>query len=319
MIIAALSLPLLLVCAAIALFAVWLKRADGDLTLLFCEKFGVSPASLQGKVVWITGASSGIGEWLSYKLAKVGAKLVISGTNRQRLQAIHDRCLELNSHCEVLVLPFDLADISCHADQFKKVLNCYGAVDVLVNNAGICTLKHFEECTIEEDKAMFEVNVFGHVSLTRLVLVNATEAGRKVHIVATSSISGTQGSCVAPVYAATKHAIQGYFESVMVQGQVTGLIDVTIVCPGPVLTPLMNNAHSSISDEPAQKVAGVLLPDRCAELMSVAIANKLNTVWICENPVLVLFYWNQYAPGIYQRYIVSRLPWNKAGVHKKEK
>ncbi|KAL1440771.1 hypothetical protein MTO96_009307 [Rhipicephalus appendiculatus] len=62
MLIAVLSMPLLLVCAAIALIAVWLIRADAELTLLFCEKFGVSPASLQGKVVWITGASSGVGE-----------------------------------------------------------------------------------------------------------------------------------------------------------------------------------------------------------------------------------------------------------------
>ncbi|KAL1440770.1 hypothetical protein MTO96_009306 [Rhipicephalus appendiculatus] len=319
MLIAVLSMPLILVGAAIALFAVWLKRADGDLTLLFCEKFGVPTASLQGKVVWITGASSGIGEWLSYKLAKVGAKLVISGTHQQRLQAVHDRCLELNSRCELLVLPFNLADISCHADQVKKVLDCYGTVDVLVNNAGICPIKDFEDCTIEEDKAMFEVNVFGHVSLTRHVLANAKEAGRKVHIVVTSSISGTQGSRLAPVYAATKHAIQGYFESLMVQGQATGLIDVTIVCPGPVLTPLMDNVQASLSDEPIRKVAGVLLPERCAELMSVAIANKLNTAWICENPVLILFYWNQYIPGIYQRYIVSQLPWNKLDIYKKEK
>lgn len=184
------------VCAAtalIVLIAVWLKRADADLTLLFCEKFGVSPASLQGRVIWITGASSGIGEWLSYKLAEVGAKLVISGTNQQRLQAVHDRCLDLNKHCKVLVLPFDLADISCHAGQFEKVLDCYGRVDVLVNNAGVCIMKDFEDSTIEEDRATFEINVFGHVSLTRLVLVEAREAGRKVHIVATSSMSGTQG------------------------------------------------------------------------------------------------------------------------------
>ncbi|XP_037566497.1 dehydrogenase/reductase SDR family member 7 [Dermacentor silvarum] len=308
----------LLVAAATVLLAVWLTRADADFTLLFCEKFGRSAASLQGKVVWITGASSGIGEWLSFKLAEAGAKLVISGTNQQRLQAVHGRCLELGKRCDVLMLPFDLADISCHADQVKKVLQCYGAVDVLVNNAGTCTLKDFEDYAIEEDKSMFEVNVFGHVSLTRLVLRNAKEAGRQVHIVVTSSMSGAQGSRVAPVYAATKHAIQGYFESLMVQGQVNGLTDVTIVCPGPVLTPMTESAQQSISDEPTRKVPGVLLPERCAELMSVAIANKLQTVWICENPVLVLFYCNQYLPSIFQRYIVAQLPWNKVQVHKKD-
>ncbi|XP_075541559.1 dehydrogenase/reductase SDR family member 7-like isoform X2 [Dermacentor variabilis] len=228
------------------------------------------------------------------------------------------RSPELGKRCDVLMLPFDLADTSCHADQVKKVLQCYGAVDVLVNNAGMCTLMDFEDSTIDEDKAMFQVNVFGHVSLTRLVLRNAKEAGRQVHVVVTSSMSGVQGSRVAPVYAATKHAIQGYFESLMVQGQVTGLTDVTIVCPGPVLTPMMSSIQQSISDEQLQKVPGVMLPERCAELMSVAIANKLQTVWICENPVLVLFYCNQYLPSIFQRYIVAWLPWNKAPVHKND-
>ncbi|KAL1440772.1 hypothetical protein MTO96_009308 [Rhipicephalus appendiculatus] len=191
----------------------------------------------------------------------------------------------------------------------KKVLDCYGTVDVLVNNAGKCPLKDFENCTIEEDKATFEVNVFGHVSLTRLVLGNAKAVGRKVHIVATSSMSATQGVCIAPAYTATKHAIQG---------QVTGLFDVTIVCLGPVLTPMLDIAQYSVPGEPKQ-IPGVLLPERCAELMSVAIANKLNTVWICQNPLLILFYWNQYAPCIYQRYVVSWLPWNNVDILKKKK
>lgn len=67
------------------------------------------------------------------------------------------------------------------------------------------------------------------------------------------------------------------------------------------------------------KLPGMLLPERCAEMMCVAIANKFNTVWICANPVLVFFYWNQYMPGIFQRYIVSRIPWNKVDSQKKKK
>ncbi|KAK8788498.1 dehydrogenase/reductase SDR family member 7-like [Amblyomma americanum] len=310
---------LLLIAAAIML-GMWLMRADADLALLACEKFGRSPASLRSQVIWITGASGGIGEWLSFKLAKVGANLVISGTNVEKLHAVGDRCLELGkqSGCELLVLPFDLADVSCHADQVKAVVERFGRVDVLINNAGKCIVGDFEDYSIDEDKAMFDVNVFGHVSLTRLVIAHAKQAQRNLHVVVTSSMSGVQGSRVAPVYAAAKHAVEGYFESLMVQGKVTGEVDVTVLCLGPVLTSMTTNVQEGSGDQLPEKVPGVLKPERCAELTCAAIANKLEVVWICENPLLVLFYLNQYLPIIYRRYIVVRLPWNRVKLERKK-
>lgn len=299
----------------------WLSRADADLALLLVERFGKRPGSLQGHVVWITGASGGIGEWLSYKLAEAGAKLVLSGTNEEKLNDVQEKCLGLgmNNQTKVMVLPFDLTNISCHADKVKAVVEHFGTVDVLVNNAGRCIFGDFDFYKIEEDKALFDVNVFGPVSLTRHVLAHARQAKKRAHIVATTSISGLQGNRVAPVYSATKHAVQGYFESLMVQGKVTGMTDVTILCPGPVLTPLVQRAHDPRDDAPAiEKTPGLLLPQRCAELMCVAIANKLGTVWICENPLLSLFYLNQYLPGIFERYVIARIPWNMTAMNEME-
>lgn len=299
---------------------VWLFRADADLTLLFVEKFGNCPGMLEGRVVWITGASGGIGEWLSYKLAAAGARLVLSGTNEEKLAEVQEQCLALgNSYTKVLVLPFDLTDISCHSDKLNTVVKHFGTVDVLVNNAGKCIFGDFDRYNIEEDRVLFDVNVFGPVSLTRHVLARARTAKQRVHIVATSSISGLQGTRVAPVYSATKHALQGYFESLMVQAKVTGMTDVTILCPGPVLTPLVQRAHDPRDDAPAiEKTPGILMPERCAQLMAVAIANKLGTVWICENPLLALFYLNQYMPDIFQRYIIARIPWNMTEMNPKQ-
>lgn len=307
-----------MVIAAVIMVGIWLIRADADLTLLCCEKFGRSPASLRSQVVWITGASGGIGEWMSFKLAELGVRLVISGTNAEKLHAVRDTCLELGKHrgCELLVLPFDLADLSCHADQVKAVVERFGRVDVLINNAGKCIVGDFEDYNIGEDKALFDINVFGHVSLTRLVLAHAKETQRKLHIAVTSSMSGVQGSRVAPVYAATKHAIEGYFESLMVQGKVTGQVDVTILCLGPVLTSMTLNVQETSGNKLPEKLPGVLKPKRCAELMCVAIANKLEVVWICANPILVLFYCNQYLPAIFRRYIIGRVPWNRAKLEK---
>lgn len=304
----------------IVVLGVWLFRADADLTLLLVEKFGNCPGMLEDRVVWITGASGGIGEWLSYTLAAAGAKLVLSGTDEGKLAEVQEKCLALgNGHTKVLLLPFDLTDIYCHSDKVNTVVKHFGTVDVLVNNAGKCIFGDFDYYNIEEDRALFDVNVFGPVSLTRHVLARARQAKQRVHIVATTSMSGLQGTRVAPVYSATKHAVQGYFESLMVQGKVTGMTDVTILCPGPVLTPLVQRAHDPSDDAPAiVKTPGLLLPQRCAQLMAVAIANKLGTVWICENPLLALFYLNQYMPGIFQRYIIAKIPWNLTPLNEKQ-
>uniref|UniRef100_A0A6M2DAG1 Putative secreted protein ovary overexpressed n=1 Tax=Rhipicephalus microplus TaxID=6941 RepID=A0A6M2DAG1_RHIMP len=97
----------------------WLKIADADLTLLFRSKFGRSIATLKGKVIWITGASSGIGEYLAYELAKVGSCLVLSGTNLDNLEHVKNHCLEFGKGkgTEVLVLPFSICDFSSHSEQ----------------------------------------------------------------------------------------------------------------------------------------------------------------------------------------------------------
>lgn len=294
-------------------FVAWLKLVDADLTLLFKCKFGRSVDALKGKVIWITGASSGIGEYLAYELSKVGVKLVLSGTNADNLNLVKQSCLEIGKSkgTEVLLLPFNISDFSCHSEKLKQVLDCYGKLDILVNNAGRSQRAAFQEIPLEVDKEMFDVNVFGTVSLTRCVVSHFKERGQHGHIVVTSSTAGKVGAPFSATYTGSKHALQGYFECLRLEGVILGGLDVTLVCPGPVFSRIRERAFTAtpgklyeMKDKPTSRL---MATERCTRLMAVAIANKMDEVWISDNPILLVMYCAQYIPSIFRNYIIKAL------------
>ncbi|XP_077534188.1 dehydrogenase/reductase SDR family member 7-like [Haemaphysalis longicornis] len=306
---------------ALIAFLAWLKLADADLTLLFNSKWGRPIGTLKGKIVWITGASSGIGEYLAYELAKVGCRLILSGTNEENLEAVKKNCLGFGKDkgTEVLVLPFNVCDFSTHSKQLEKVLDHYGKLDILVNNAGRSQRANFEEISVDLDKEMFDCNVFGAISLTRHAVKHFKEKGQRGHVVVTSSAAGKQGIPFSATYTGSKHALQGYFECLRLEGVLLGGLDVTISCPGPVFSRVRERAYTAtpgkmhnLKDAPNSK----LMPtERCAWLTAVAIANKMDEVWISENPILLIMYCAQYIPSIFRNYIM-RLMFTKDRIMK---
>ncbi|CAN7975500.1 unnamed protein product, partial [Ixodes persulcatus] len=204
------SCALMLGLPLLAAFVAWLKFVDADLTLLFKAKFGRSVDTLKGKVIWITGASSGIGEYLAYELSKVGARLALSGTNIENLNKVKENCLALGKSrgAEVLTVPFNICDFACHEEQLKKVLDCYGKLDILVNNAGRSQRAAFEEIPLEVDREMLDVNLLGPVCLTRTVVKYFKAKGQYGHIVVTSSVAGKIGAPFSATYTGSKHALQ---------------------------------------------------------------------------------------------------------------
>lgn len=156
-----------------AAFAIFFSSMDCDLTLWFCSKFGKSPKHMAGKVVWITGSSSGIGESLAYVLSTVGCKLILCGTREQKLESVKRRCHELNASLEdrdILTLKFDMKDTERMPQLVDQVIDHFGRIDVLVNNAGRTQRALFETTELDVDRDMFEVNVFGMIRLTRAVV-----------------------------------------------------------------------------------------------------------------------------------------------------
>ncbi|GFY39726.1 hypothetical protein TNIN_344021, partial [Trichonephila inaurata madagascariensis] len=264
---------------------------------------------LRSKVVWITGASSGLGEYLAYELAANGCKLVLSGTSEERLNAVKSKCLKDGlPEDDVLVLPFNITDFDVHEDCLKKVLQKFQKLDILVNNAGRSQRAAFAEIDVKVDKELFDVNVFGTLNLTRKVLPHFLE-NKNGQFVVTSSCVGKMGAAFSASYTGSKHALHGYFETL--RTEMSGKnIDVTLLCPGPIFSHFLENAFTGT---PGQKFGKPTDPkdhrmptDRCARLMAVAIAHKLDEAWICQQPNLLFFYLVQYAPTFFRKVLVGK-------------
>ncbi len=180
------------------------------------------------KVVWITGASSGIGEALAYAFAAEGAQLVLSARREQELSRVAKACG--NAH----VLPFDMLSVSEHADRVQDVMNTYGRIDYLVLNAGVSQRSFVKDTEFDVYRRLFEVNFFSIVSLTQAVLpvFTAQQSGVFVPI---ASVAGRISTPRRAAYGATKHALIGFFDSVRAEAFNDG-IRVTTILPGYIKT-----------------------------------------------------------------------------------
>jgi short-subunit dehydrogenase len=180
------------------------------------------------KVVWITGASSGIGEALAYAFAAEGAQVVLSARREEELQRVAKAC------GNAYVLPFDMLSVSEHADRVQDVINTYGRIDYLILNAGVSQRSFVKDTTFDVYRRLFEVNFFSIVSLTQAVLpvFTAQQSGVFVPI---ASVAGRISTPRRAAYGATKHALIGFFDSVRAEVFNDG-IRVTTILPGYIKT-----------------------------------------------------------------------------------
>ncbi|XP_065882586.1 dehydrogenase/reductase SDR family member 7-like [Dysidea avara] len=277
---------------------------DCDLVLAFYCRFGKKPSkALSGKVVWITGASSGIGEELAYQLAKCGAKLVLSARRKDELERVAEKCKQLSpedckdSH---LVLPLDLSQFNTHTQLVDQVVSQYGKIDILVNNGGRSQRALAVETSLDVHQVLLEINTLGTISLSQAVVKQMGEQDNGL-IVVVSSIAGKLGAPASAGYSATKHALQGYFGALRME-VVEKNIDIQLVCPGPVVSKISLNAFSSQLEKPVEALeenqAGRMSTERCVHLMLIGMANRLKELWISPHPVLLFTYIMQYFPNI---------------------
>uniref|UniRef100_A0A7N4V4F5 Dehydrogenase/reductase 7 n=1 Tax=Sarcophilus harrisii TaxID=9305 RepID=A0A7N4V4F5_SARHA len=298
-----LLLSLLLACALayLGVQLVRFVRADGDLTLMWAEWQGRRPEwELSDMVVWVTGASSGIGEELVYQLSKLGASLVLSSRRANELERVKNKCLEISNLKEkdILVLPLDLTDRSSHEAATKTVLQKFGQIDILVNNGGRSQRSLFVETNLDIYKEIMEINFLGTISLTKCVLPHMIER-KQGKIVTVSSVMGITGAPLASGYSASKHALHGFFNSLRSELTTYPEITVMVICPGPVQS---NIVHNAFTEEISKKIENPgeqdykMATSRCVRLMLVSMANDLKEAWISEQPYLSFCYIGQYTP-----------------------
>ncbi|KAL3968927.1 chromatin accessibility complex protein 1 [Sarotherodon galilaeus] len=275
--------------------------ADADFTLLWASLAGHKPErKLKGLVVWITGASSGIGEELAYQLAKCGSRLILSARREDELHRVKRHCLETSDlkDEDVLVLPLDLLERTSHEEKTKTVIRYFGHIDILINNGGRSQRSLFLETSVDVCQALMELNFLGTVSLTKQVLPHMTQRGRG-SIVTVSSLVGLAGAPLATGYSATKHALQGFFNSLRPELTDYPKILISMVCPGPVQSQIISNVFTEELNKPVATVGSQehkMPTNRCVHLMLVGIANGVKEMWIAQQPFLLFYYAWQYAP-----------------------
>lgn len=191
------------------------------------------------RTYWITGASSGIGEALVMELSKKGAQLILSARNSGKLLDLKNR---LANPLKVKILPFDLKNSSEAQAVTEKAWNCFGSVDVVILNAGLSQRSLVRETDMKVYRELMEVNYFGNIALTHALLPFFSKANRGQFVVV-SSLVGKFGTPYRSGYAASKHALHGYYDSLRAELMRDNKnIDVTIICPGFVATNISFNA-----------------------------------------------------------------------------
>lgn len=197
--------------------------------------------TLEGQVVWITGASSGIGEALSHEFAKRGASLVISARNQTELARVKNALIDAGaSEAKILVIALDVTDHDSMAPARDTVVERFGRIDWLLNNAGISQRSFFVDTDLSVYKQMLDVNVLGQIALTQQVLPVMINQGAG-HICVTASVAGKAGIPLRTGYCAAKHAVMGFFDALRTEVASQG-IKVTTITPGYIRTNVSINA-----------------------------------------------------------------------------
>lgn len=192
---------------------------------------------METKVVWITGASSGIGEALAYAYSKLGAKLIISSRNSDELLRVKANCV---NKTEVHVLPLDLEDNASLPGKADEAVKIFGKIDILINSGGISQRSLAMETNLATEKRFLNINFWGTVTLSKAVLPYMLTQNNG-SIVAISSLVGKFGTRYRSSYAASKHALHGYFDSLRIEIDNPN-IHIMLACPGFIKTNVTINA-----------------------------------------------------------------------------
>ncbi|MGD9929336.1 MAG: SDR family oxidoreductase [Mangrovibacterium sp.] len=259
--------------------------------------------NIKEKIVWITGASSGIGEALAYAFAREGAFVVLTARNGARLEKVKTKCLQSTLKC--WIQPADLLKLEKLSEVVDAVLRKTGRIDILVNNAGRSQRSMAKETPLENDRSIMELNFFSTVALTKMVLPHMVKS-QSGHIVVISSIIGKFGFPTRTAYSASKHAVQGFFESLRAE-LASDNIKVTIVSPGRIHTNISVNAltaNGTSYNKMDEGQARGMPADQCAKQIVKAIRKNKKEILVGRTE-LAMVYIRRLFPALFYKLVTK--------------
>jgi short-subunit dehydrogenase len=254
---------------------------------------------LKNKIIWITGASSGIGEALAYSSIHEGAKIIISARRSQELERVAAACKTDPSN--IMVLPLDLEDTNNIEEKVEKVIQRFGRIDILINNSGMGHRTKAVNTPTSIDRKVMEVNFFGTINLTKAVARKMQEQ-KSGKIVVISSIMVKYGLPLYSTYSASKYALYGYFEALR-QELYKDNVKVLIVSPGFINTDvstkllLENGKEYGVKSESQNKG---MSPELCAVRIIKAIKSNRDHKFVGGYEIFSV-YVKQYFPSLFYR------------------
>ena len=250
----------------------------------------------QGRRVWITGASSGIGEALALAFHQAGAKLILSARREEELKRVQSAC---GGKPNTRVLPLDVTNAGELPEKTRTALDMFGGIDILVLNAGITQRSRTRETDESVYRRLMEVNFFAPEAMARAVLPSML-AQKSGHMVVISSVAGKFGVPMRSGYSATKFALHGFFEALRAEEERNG-IHVTLVCPGYIRTEISLAAlrgdgrkHAKMDSELARGMPA----DQCARLILKGVAGKKKEIVVAAAREKALVYLKRFFPTV---------------------
>jgi short-subunit dehydrogenase len=258
-------------------------------------------AAFQDRRIWITGASSGIGEALAYAFHQAGAKLILSARREDELKRVQAACGGEPATC---ILPLDVIDANELAKKTQTALKIFNGLDILVLNAGITQRSRTRETDESVYRQLMEVNFFASEAMARAVLPSML-AQKSGHMVVISSVAGKFGVPMRSGYSASKFALHGFFEALRAEEERNG-IHVTMVCPGFIRTDISLSAlrgdgrkHAKMDSELAQGMP----VDECARQILRGVKARKKEIVVAAFRERILVYLKRFVPELFARMI----------------
>ncbi|MDR2927107.1 MAG: SDR family NAD(P)-dependent oxidoreductase [Cytophagaceae bacterium] len=240
------------------------------------------------KIVWITGASSGIGEAVAFAMIAQGAEIIASAPFVEELEASK---LKSPNPDRYHLFPLDLSRPDTIAPVAQKVIEQFGRIDILLNNAGISQRSLTLDTPIDNDRKVMEIDYFGAVILTKAILPQMLKQGGG-HLLCTSSMAGVFGFPLRSAYSAAKHALHGFFESVRTE-YYSQNISVSIIIGGRIQTQISLNAITSDGSAYGRMDAGQqngITREKAARQILKGIRRRKLEIWVGGFELLMIVF-----------------------------
>jgi short-subunit dehydrogenase len=263
--------------------------------------------TFKDKVVWITGASSGIGEAIALAFAKEGAKLVL--TARREEELIRVKKLTGLPDENVLVLPLDVTEFDKAKPAAEQVISHFQRIDIMVHNAGVSQRSYIQDTDLEVYQSLMNVNFYSTVALTKAVLpyMRNQKGG---HFIVISSVAGKIGTIMRSGYNAAKHALHGFYDSLRAEGYEDN-IKVTTICPGYIRTNIslnaLNESGAKFGKMDVNQAKGIPA-EECARQILDAVKKDKKEIYIGGFKEVAAIYLKRFFPSVLFEQVRKNIP-----------